>query len=237
MPAIARQPAATAQPMSRLASGKFVWGLSIVARALQRLSGGRAALYAYLICAQPLGRGAFSALRSDAGTEIRRVLVGDHLLDALPRPAAVLKRRFATGATCHVAVVKGKFGGCIWLARGHYDEDEVRCRYVLPSQPASVWDFDVYVEPSLRLSRTLGRMWKAVDQELASDGVEWSFSRISLYNAASVQAHERMGAVRVATALFLQVGSLQLSAFTQRPYLHIGFGPGQTPALVLSAPG
>jgi len=223
--------------MSRMASGKFAWCLSILARALQRLSGGRAALYAYLICAQPLGRGAFAALRDDAGTEIRRAQPGDPLLDGLPRPAGVLTRRFGTGATCHVAVVKSRFGGCIWLARGHYDEDEVRCRFVLPPDPACVWDFDVYVEPTLRLGRTLGRLWKAVDQELASAGFAWSFSRISLYNPASIQAHERLGAVRVATALFLQLGPVQLSAFTQRPYLHLGFGPGHVPALHLAAPG
>jgi predicted ATP-grasp superfamily ATP-dependent carboligase len=205
-------------------------------RTLQGISGGRAGLYAYLMCAQPLGATGLGQVRDDPKTVVQKVNAGHPLVAAFPRPPEVIRRRFDRGATCYVVTVKGSFAGFLWLAHGGYDEDEVRCRYQLPSQPRTVWDFDVYIEPRYRAWRTMARLWKAVDADLHAQGVAWTFSRIGLFNAASVQAHERLGAQHLCSGAFLVAGPLQLSLFSHPPYLHLGWRNGQRPLLRLNAP-
>ena len=223
--------------MSALAERAWVRGLLRLHWLMQRFSRGRAGLYIYLLCAQPLGGPAAAATRPDPNTRIRAVAPGDAETRAFKRPPAVLDERFAAGTRCYAATVKGEFAGHIWLASGHYDEDEVRCRYVLPKVPASVWDFDVYVEPAYRLSRVLSRLWAAVDRQLASEGIRWSFSRISLYSRRSVQSHERLGARQVGYAAFLVLGPVQVCLHSGRARLHLGFRRRSAPVIELKAPG
>lgn len=182
---------------------------------LGRLSGGRARIVPYGLYAQPVGQAALAALKPDAGTAIRRLQGADARLPAAtPRPETVVAQRFAEGSECHWCEVKGGFAGFIWLSTGQHDEDEVRCRYLLPADGA--WDFDVYVEPRLRLGRTLARLWGAVDADLAARGMRWSFSRISLFNRSSIRTHERLGAVCVGQALFICCGAWELSRVAGR---------------------
>lgn len=176
----------------------------------------------YAFYAQPVGSAVLRLLRDDRHTAVAPAGPASPLAADFPRPGDVIRRRFDDGARCYAATVKGEFAGFIWICREAYEEDEVRCRYVLPSPDRCVWDFDVYVEPRFRVGRTLGRLWKAVGASLESEGVEWSFSRISLFNEASVGAHERLGALRVARALFFVVGRLQLTLCSQAPYVHLG---------------
>lgn len=229
------QPAAS--PLGAMARARrATWGYR-VHRLLQRLTGGRAALHAYLFCAQPIGAGAFGALmRSDPNTSVQAVSLDDPILADLPRPPEAMARRRAAGARCYVARVKGRFAGCIWIAHGRYDEDELRCTYLLPEQPRSVWDFDVYVDPAYRAGRTLARLWQAVDQDLAREGVRWSCSRISLYNPMSILTHDRLGARLLGTGWFLVLGPCQAAWLDGR--LHLGWrgAPGHTPALRLRLP-
>lgn len=222
--------------MARHARGPLARVLYVAHRILQRLTGGRAALHAYLLCAQPIGAGAYDALRADAHSVVRRAGPGDPLLGGLPRPPEALARRFAAGTECHAISVKGEFAGCIWLARGAYDEDEVRCRYELAEPQRSVWDFDVYVVPRFRAGRTLGRLWKAVDGALQAEGVQWTCSRISLYNLASVQAHERLGARHLGLGCFLLLGPLQVALLSCAPYVHLSWGAGSIPRVRLEPP-
>ncbi len=175
-------------------------------------------------------------MRADPNTEIRAVAENDLLVQSFPRPAQVLRQRFARGAQCYAATVKGQFAGYVWLARGQYDEDEVRCRYELPATEACVWDYDVYVAPRFRLTRVMSRLWLAVNQALSAKDVRWSFSRISLYNQASVQTHERLGARRVGIAAFLVIGPLQITAHSDRPHFHISLSAIQVPTLRLRCP-
>lgn len=205
-------------------------------RILQRLSGGHAGLVCYALYAQPVGAGQFSAVRGDSATVVVPASETSSFVAAFPRPSPVVVQRFAAGARCFVVTVREQFGGYIWVARTRHDEDEVRCRYLLPDVSATVWDFDVYVEPHLRLGRTLGRLWKAVDAELAREGVRWSFSRISRFNRASVATHERLGAIRVGFATFLCLGPVQIALLSNAPYLHLSIGASPGPSVRLRQP-
>jgi len=226
---------AAAQSLRR----EFGFGLGalyIAHRLLQAFSRGHARIVPYALFAQPMGSPLLAAVRDDVANPVRALRPGDPLVAELPRPPAIIAARFARGSICHVAAVKGCFAGSLWLARGAYDEDEVRCRFVLGDAARSVWDFDVYVEPRFRFGRTLARLWKAVDQSLAAEGVEWSFSRISLFNPASATAHARLGALRVGTALFFVIGPVQFALHTQAPFVHLSLVASRRPSLTLWPP-
>lgn len=210
--------------------------LYVLHRLLGVLSAGHARILPYALYAQPLGSPKLSSVRDDPCTVTTRCLPGDSLEQDFPRPASILAARHASGAHCHATRVKGKFAGYIWIVRKRYHEDEVRCEYVLSDPVRCVWDFDVYVMPSYRLGRTLARMWKAVDQRLHSEGVEWSFSRISMFNSGSISTHERLGAVRVGRAVFVVIGPLQLAWLSGRSAAHLSVTSSQRPTVKLNAP-
>lgn len=190
--------------------GGGVAALYILHRVLQCLSGGRAAIVPYLLVAQPVGNPALSDVKLDSATVVRRIAPDDPVIVKFPRPAQVNAKRFADGSECYVAWVRGQFAGHIWIARGRYFEDEVRCIYEIADATTGVWDYDVYVEPKLRMGRTMARLWRAVDDDLAARGVRWSFSRINRFNSASVRAHQRLGAVEFGRVAFWVLGRWQL---------------------------
>ncbi|HEY9102153.1 hypothetical protein [Chitinimonas sp.] len=211
-------------------------GLYLCSRLLERLSGGRARLVKYHIVAQPVGAGAFDAVRADPATVVAPAGPGNPLVPVFPRPAAIIQQRFAIGAECLTAEVKGSFAGYLWLARQAYDEDEVRCRFILQDPMRSVWDFDVYVEPRFRLGRTMARLWQAADARLAAQGVAWTFSRISAFNAESLSAHGRLGVVKCHSLVFVVLGRLQLSFLPHWPYLHLSISDLSPPQIHLPLP-
>jgi hypothetical protein len=203
---------------------------------LQRLSGDRAGLYTYLVVAQPLGMQPGPKLRADPRTAVSELAADDPLVASFPRPAAINLARFASGGRCHAATVDGIFAGHLWTIENGYEEDEVRCRFVLPDTIRCCWDYDVYVVPRYRSGRTLARLWQAVDRRMSAEGFEWTLSRISRLNTASLLAHERLGAVPVAAATFLVAGPLQVMLASCAPRVHISLGARRRPALVLPAP-
>ena len=210
--------------------------LYLLSRVLARASFGAVRLVRYLIVAQPIGNAALRALRPDAATIIETIEPSHPMVAAFPRPCAVIRQRFANGATCFIATVRNTFAGFAWFQRESYDEDEVRCRYRLVEPRCSVWDFDVYVEPNFRLGRTLARLWQVADAQLAQQGVIWSFSRISAFNAESLASHARLGIVDCAHATFLCIGPLQLALLSMRPFVHLSFSAGRQPVLSLAPP-
>lgn len=246
MSAAAASPVVELGPMTRLAHGRKARCLYLLHRLLGKLSGGRASLQVYLLCAQPIGDNRHAGVRDDPASPVRLLHPGDPLLAGLPRPPEVIAQRFAAGHRCFGIDVKGEFAGCIWIARDVYNEDEVRCQFRLSdnlpneNRPSdnrrNVWDFDVYVAPRFRTGRTLARLWKGVDKQLVAEGVAWTTSRIGLYNPASVAAHERLGARLLGTACFLVLGPWQLSWLPRAPYLHLSLHRGQVPSLALAPP-
>lgn len=211
-------------------------GLYALHAALRAVAGEHARIVPYLLYAQPIGADVYRGVRDDAATRIERIAPDDEVVRAFPRPAVVLAQRFAAGAHCHVARVRGRFAAYLWIDRKDHDEDEVRCRYRLPVDGTGAWDFDVYVEPDFRVGRTLARLWKAADATLAGEGVRWSFSRISAFNRMSIATHERLGARRVGRAVFVVAGGLQLAVLDSAPYLHLSVGRQAGPVLRLREP-
>jgi hypothetical protein len=210
--------------------------LYAIDRLMRAVSGGRARVHRYRLVAQPIDA-AVAPLRPDTKTCIE--LAGpDHALRAaFPRPAGIIEQRYADGAQCLVASSGDRFAGYLWWRREHYDEDEVRCRFVLADPASSVWDFDVYVEPRYRLGRTMARLWDAAARRWHADGVRWSFSRISAFNPASLASHARLGLRPVGSAVFVVIGPCQLSLFSAPPSVHVGLGPRARPTLTLHPPG
>lgn len=205
-------------------------------RVLEAASGGRARLVRYRFVAQPIGRGGVARVRADTGTQLALEPADGALVPQFPRPPEVIQARYRHGAHCLAATVKGEFAGYIWWQHQQYEEDEVRCRYVLGQPQHCVWDFDVYVVPRFRLGRTMARLWQAVDDHLAAQGVRWSLSRISTFNPGSLSSHARLGTVDCGTATFLVLGRLQLALLGQAPFVHLSWRAGARPTVTLAAP-
>lgn len=191
--------------------GKRIALLYVLHRLLDRISRGRAGIVPYRLVAQPIGNPALASVRSDSSTVVRRITPDDPVVASFPRPRDVIERRFADGSECYVAFVKGDFAGHIWIARGRYAEDEIRCTYRIANPTIGLWDYDVYVQPTHRLGRTLSRLWKAVDDALAAEGAAWSFSRINRFNPQSIRSHERLGALPVGDLVALRLAGAQFS--------------------------
>lgn len=204
-------------------------------RLIERMSGGRARIIKYYIVAQPVS--VSPPLRPDEKTVVRFASPDDIVTAAFPRPKHVVERRYAGGSRCLTAMVGGQFAGFIWWQRNRYDEDEVRCTYVLGHSDRSVWDYDVYVEPKFRLGRTMARLWQTANQHLVAEGVLWSFSRISAFNQASLSTHAKLGMRACYAATFLIFGRLQVAVFGVAPYVHVSSSPAQRPVLRLTVPG
>lgn len=218
----------------RLGAGTAV--LYLIDRLLSRLSGGRARLLRYHIVAQPIGGRPAAPLRPDAKTQLSLTPADSPLVARFPRPATVIRRRFASGGQCLSAVVGGEFAGFVWWQHGHYEEDEVRCTFLLDDPKRCVWDYDVFVAPPFRLGRTMARLWGAVDQKLAAQGVTWSMSRISAFNPESLAAHARLGTVHCESATFVVLGQLQCALLQQAPFVHLSWRLQRGPRLLIKAP-
>ena len=121
--------------------GGGLGALYVLHRLLQALRIGR--VVPYMLVAQPIGNGVYAGVRDDPATSVQIAGPGSAVSAGFPRPAAINTQRWAAGATCHVCLVKGRFAGTIWIQRARYEEDEVRCDYLLPAGESCVWDFDV----------------------------------------------------------------------------------------------
>lgn len=212
------------------------WGdglLYSLDRALGALTGGRCRVFKYHLVLQPVPAHELTALPKSSKTRVFHASPTDDIIRGIPRPADVIARRFRDGAVCLAAENAGNLVGFIWIALDRYDEDEVRCEYVLAPTGEVAWDFDAYVAPEFRMSRVFVQLWEAANEYLR---VHWTASRISAFNPASLASHKRFGAEHCHTALFLVVGPLQLTLLSLAPYVHLSAGQSGRPTLVLHAP-
>ncbi|MGH6689333.1 MAG: GNAT family N-acetyltransferase [Gammaproteobacteria bacterium] len=210
--------------------------LFALSRLLDRISGGRLRLFKYQFVAQPVATVALLPEPGPQGIRVRAVSPADSVVAAFPRPAAVIAARFDAGATCLVAMKGEHFAGFLWLAEKRYMEDEVRCLYVLRPDNDAAWDFDVYVVPELRLTRTFLRLWSAANEFLTARGYRWSLSRISAFNPTSMAVHHRLGLQRLGAGIFVRAGKIQISFLTRAPFLHLSVRESTYPILRLRAP-
>jgi hypothetical protein len=198
----------------------------VVARAL-RLFG--IPMWRYCFVAQ---RVAPCAMRKVPGKFMMRpIATADQLPAAYPRPPQVVAARFRQGGFNIAAWREGEIAAILWYQFGAYQEDEVRVRYCLPS-PRSCWDYDVFVQPDLRLGTAFCRLWDEAHTRMRARGIAWTCSRISAFNPGSLRAHLRIGAVPMGSATFLGFGNWQLMLATLPPYLHLSLGPACRPQLV-----
>ncbi|WP_338762134.1 hypothetical protein [Massilia sp. METH4] len=147
-----------------------------------------------------------------------------------PRPRDVLAERFRQGGHSLAAWRGDELAGFLWYQFGAYREDEVRVRYCLAS-PHSAWDYDVFVQPHLRLGPTFAKLWEEAHFRLHARGVRWTCSRISAFNPDSLRSHARLGAVRLGSATSVTLGRWQCMFATQAPYFHVSFSAGSIPQL------
>ena len=184
--------------------------LMAVDRALSALSGGRARVVKYYFMAQPVPAKAVSKARA-GGIAVEEVAAGDPRLASFERPATELARRFANASRCFAAWQGETLTGFLWFTARQYEEDEVRCTFRLNPADSAVWDFDVNVFPRFRLGRTFAILWDSAFAAMRESGVRWSISRVSAFKPDSIRAHQRLGARRTGWAVFLLLGSVQIT--------------------------
>jgi hypothetical protein len=209
--------------------------LYAVSRALERLTRGRGRLFKYYFVAQPVPESPQATQRTGQ-IKLYRASGTEKIIASFPRPAKIIARRFADGAACFVAERDGVLLGFIWVKLDRYEEDEVRCDYLLDSARGVAWDFDAWVAPEFRMTRAFRHLWEAANDYLRQRGCRWSVSRISAFNPVSLSSHRRLGAVHLFTGLFLALGSVQLALFSRRPYFHFSVGAGSRPRLAFGPP-
>jgi hypothetical protein len=218
------------------ALGPLGFVVDLLDRGLTSATSGLCRLRCYHVVAQPIRTLPLAGLRNTSRIQTRWIQAGDPASFAFPRPLEVIRQRFESGSSCLCATYDGEFAAYLWLQRDRYQEDEVRCDYLLFDRQSCVWDYDVYVEPSRRIGRTFAILWQEANRQLSQQGVRWTLSRIAANNPASMRSHARLGARRVALLNFLCVGPMQISMFTVPPYLHIGIGPLNRAQVQLRAP-
>ncbi|KFI22367.1 GNAT family N-acetyltransferase [Nitrosococcus oceani] len=195
------------------------------------------ALFKYYLVVQPVGKEPNLPPYRGRSIQVRLVPKEDQAVKEFPRPYEVIQYRYQQGAVCLGAFNNNNnLVGYLWLILGAYDEDEVRCRFILRPVGEVAWDFDVYVRPDYRASFVFARLWDEANKYLQEQGVHWTLSRVSAFNRMSREAHRRLGAVEVDSALFIVVRRWQLMLSTCRPYFHISSGSANFPRLEVTPP-
>ena len=201
--------------------GWFNASLYLLNRLFSIISHDRIRLYKYYLIAQPVASESLLPSSKKSSVIIREINEKDEIIQNFPRPIKVIHNRFRSGAKCLVAVKDNEFIGFLWLLLDPYQEDEVRARYTPFPSEKTAWDFDVYVAPNFRLSRTFARLWSEANNILRERKIIWSCSRISAFNNNSLSSHKCLGAKFLGNVLFVCIGKWQLSFASIYPYFHI----------------
>lgn len=207
----------------------------LVARGLAKLSRRRIRLARYYLVAQPVPPKP-EPVRPSPRAPVALVEATDPLVATFPRTKEVVDDRFRRGYFCIAARCDDRFAGFLWLARGGYDEDMVRCRYEFIHPGESAWDFDVFVDPAFRTGRTFSRLWAAANDYLHTDGVRWTYSRITSANPESLRAHRRLGIRKLFSATFIFFGPVQVTLAGSAPYIHVSLPGTAGPTFQLRPP-
>ncbi len=185
----------------------------------------RCGFFYYHFLAQPLHDHPRLPPARGRAFSFRLLQTPEPVLDTLGRPAEVIDQRFSQGAQCLMATKDDALVGCIWFIRQIYIEDEVRVDYVLPTDGACVWDFDVYVANAERMGFLFAKQWDVFDALLKPQGVRYTVSRINAFNQRSIASHQSLGAHDCGWALFLCLGSWQGMVSNHRPFVAFGGRP------------
>jgi acetyltransferase (GNAT) family protein len=201
-------------------------------RMLQRLSS-RLRFHAYQIMVQPITDRPLLPERHARRFEFREIRRGDPEVGLMPARPDIKEARFAQSAVCLGAFRDGRLTGYLWFCYGRYEEDEARCTYVVAPEGHAVFDYDLYVLPEHRMGSAFAGIWHGASEYLRNRGIRYTFSRYTRFNLASRRAHERLGGRPVGSAVFLQLGPIQLMAATLWPFLHVSLSRSQRVTLRL----
>jgi hypothetical protein len=200
--------------------GLFAGLLYMMDRAMGRLSS-RLRLFYYELMVQPIPEAPILPERLGHLIEVREIREGDAELDRMAVRPGVLPARFRQNAVCLGAFQKGELVGYMWFCHGAYEEDEVRCTFVVTPQAEAVFDFDFHIFPEHRLGLGFAALWDGANRLLRGRGVRHSFSRVSRFNLASRNAHAHLGWKLAGRAFFLQAWRCEVGVATVYPFVHV----------------
>jgi hypothetical protein len=203
--------------------GCFAGLLYAVDRVLQRLSPG-VRLYFYELVVQPISEQPLLPSRLSREFEMREISFDDPEIARMPARPDIKESRFKQNAICLGAFQKNQFIGHIWFCLHAYEEDEVRCTFVLPEGNKAAFDFDIFLFPEHRMGLGFVRIWNGANEFLRRRGVKYSFSRLTRFNLASRRAHMRLGARRIGRLFVLQAWQVEFMVATVPPYVHLSLG-------------
>ncbi|MCL4720512.1 MAG: hypothetical protein KJ041_00865 [Gammaproteobacteria bacterium] len=189
----------------------------VVDRLLQVLSPA-CRVYLYELMAQPVPDGPLLPERRIRDLEFREIHAGDPDIARMPLREGIAALRFRQGAFCLGAYLRGALIGYVWFCRHAYEEDEVRCTYVLPEGNDSVFDFDLYILPERRMGIAFMAIWHGANEFLRGQGIRVSYSRMTRFNTMSRRSHRSLGARRTGGAIFLKLGRLEAMLATVPPF-------------------
>lgn len=198
---------------------------------LRRVSLGSIKLVKYYFVAQPVAVVAAKPARPAGATRVYVAACVDEVIEQAGRPPQTLRSRFDQRSRCVVAERGGQLAGFIWLCPESYREDEVRCVYRWSPAAQVVWDYDVFIAPPFRMGRLFSRLWEHAHTLLATENVRWTLSRIDAFNAGSLAAHRKLGALDVARGWFVLIGSAQITVSSARPHWHFSLRDADAPQL------
>lgn len=190
-------------------------------RILAKLFLNQVAIYKYYITKQSITSSPLLLSGRGKDIEVREISSSDPICSQLDRPFDVIQARFNQGGHCYAAFRKGEIVGYLWLNFGKYQEDEVRCTYVLLPFNKSAWDYDVYVFPKHRFSFAFPRLWECANEAMTERGIQNTYSRINYYNIASLNSHKKLGSHIIGSIYFLRFFQMQMS-------LSVNFRPAIT---------
>jgi len=189
-------------------------------RCLQRMSP-HLRLYFYELVAQPIGQVPLLPANLSGALEIREIKSGDPEIALMPARPDIKEARFKQNAICLGGFRKGALIGYIWFCFHSYEEDEVRCTFMLPEGNQTVFDFDLYLFPEHRMGLGFAGLWEGANQFLRNRDVKISFSRLTRFNLASRRAHMRLGARRVGRLFVLRAWPIEFMIATVPPYVYL----------------
>jgi hypothetical protein len=178
-------------------------------------------LYFYELLAQPIPETPFLPRGLSKAVEMREIQRGAPEIALMPARPEIKESRFRQDAICLGAFQKNQFIGYIWLCFNSYEEDEVRCTFVLPEGAQAAFDFDLYLFPEYRMGLGFVGIWNGAAEFLRSRGIKVSFSRLTRFNLVSRRAHSRLGSRRVGRVLVLRMWTVEFLVATVSPYIHL----------------
>lgn len=212
--------------------GAVAGALYAIDRVLRRISP-RLGLQVYEFMAQPITAKPLLPPNLTRNLAFEEIGQGHPDIALMPAREDIKAERFRQGARCLGVYRKGKLVGYLWFCSERYEEDEVRCTYLLGDPAHSVFDFDLYVLPEHRLGLGFMAVWHGANLFLSERGIRRTFSRLTRFNLASRRAHAHLGWRCVGRAVFVQAWRVELMLSTLAPFVALTWRRDQRVALRL----